>query len=210
MTDFGRIWFAKNPWPRGHRIAKMLWSGRLDDRGLWFDLHLESAYYDEDAPGRPARPNVVDYDWADGVVWDNYGRCTLSSTKWFRGGFLVGTAAEPLDWARLRERTFRVDPLPVGKPHFHIYLLGHDRVADHRIRFAPSRGRARIDWSARIALGHEGKARFNYKLIARTRPVPFRGFEVVPGLPPDVAADLLRVFAVDASHYRRRGDVFLR
>lgn len=210
MSDYGRIWFAKSPWPQGHRLAAIQWSGRLDDRGLWFDLHLQTAAYEADHPGERAGPNVRDYDWADPAVWHNYGRCTMSSTKWFQGGFLVGTADEPLDWGKLGARAFHIDPLPVRAPSFHIYLLGHDRVANHRIRFTAARGGACIDWSAQIGLGVAGTRRFRHRLSARTRTVPFRGFRILPGLPLDVATDLLAAYTVDPSRYRRRGDVFLR
>ncbi len=230
----GRIVFADNPWPRGHRIERAVWSGRIDDRGLWFDLHVESARYDEDddvraAAGDGSDEDVVDPpggDWAAKAVWGNYHRCSLSSTKWrCDGGFLVGTAEQRFDWADLAGQRFAVDPLPSTRattaqlpraagddqpePAFNIYLLGHDTVGGHRLRFTPGRGGARIDWEARIALTYAGDQRFIHRLTAHIDAARFEGFRAVDGLPPDVASDLLAVFTTDPSVYRRRGTAFV-
>ncbi len=58
----GRIWFANNPWPKGHALTHATWSGRLDPSGrLVFDLDLQSASYDAD-DRRTSDANVDDED----------------------------------------------------------------------------------------------------------------------------------------------------
>ena len=78
--DLGRIAFAKNPWPKGHRIAELVWTGRVESDSVWFDLHLVSANYDEgDKPSDEDEDEETDDDWRAKGCWTNYGRCTMSS-----------------------------------------------------------------------------------------------------------------------------------
>ena len=108
MNDVGRIFFPRSPWPNGHRIERFVWSGRLDDLGLWFDLHLETASYREDGEGDESRSQN---DWTSPSVWCNYHRCTISSVKWAsERGVQVASATRRLD-VRAPTLRFRADTL---------------------------------------------------------------------------------------------------
>jgi hypothetical protein len=198
-TDHGRISFRGNPWPKGHRIAQIRWSGRLEEDGLYFDLHLKSAdYYEED----DRDDDEEDDDWRSRAVWGNYHACTLSSTYWpgEAKGLLVGTAKRPLRFATLASRRLRAEPLPVDleerTPAFCVYLLGHDSVADHRLRFEPvARGVFSLTWRARIALTYIGHTDFAHELVARVPRVAFGGVAGPKGMSTREAAEMLARFA---------------
>ncbi|MER7280154.1 hypothetical protein ABT369_37525 [Dactylosporangium sp. NPDC000244] len=52
-------------------------------------------------------------------------------------------------------------------PAFHVYLLGHDSVADHAVTFTgDGSGRHRIDWTGRVALTYSGDEEFRYEFRA--------------------------------------------
>lgn len=167
-----RIYFKDNPWPEGHPIKEFVWSAKEVDGDVWFDMHLESADYyaerdiedDED----------VDYpsDWAAPIVWGNYHACTLSSTNWHDGGFRVCARADYTP-EFLNGLELLVDPNPEAvEDHddfaFHIYLLGHDAVAKHRIRFERigDSMRFKIIWSGLIAQAYVGDYEFKHEFSA--------------------------------------------
>lgn len=108
--------------------------------------HLKTAEYSEGDKSRDDdEEEDLDDDWRAKVVWNNYHRCSLSSVKWpgEATGVRVGTERRPLDFAALSKKPLRADRVPAkgdGKPAFHIYLLGHDAVADHTIAFTKKRG----------------------------------------------------------------------
>lgn len=190
-NDLGRITFAKNPWPKGHRIAELVWTGRVEADSVWFDLHLVSANYDEgdkrsDEDDDDEEP---DDDWRAKGCWTNYGGCTMSSTKWDgeATGFLVGTPKKPLDFARLGGTTFKVDTKAKNgdeKPAFHIYLTGHDAVADHRITFTKTLAKSQysLSWKGRICLAYIGRTKYEYRFEAIAPRVAFAGFEPARGI----------------------------
>ncbi|MBU2666203.1 hypothetical protein KOI35_22130 [Actinoplanes bogorensis] len=165
----GRIWFPGNPWPDGHRVDEFEWAGRLDDLGqLWFDLSLRTADYDEAGdPGPDDRP-----DWESPIVWNNYHRCRISSTFWGEAtGVLAATPGRPFRIADPQPQRLAADPLPIedldADPAFHVYLLGHDSVAEHTITFtADADGSHRIDWTGRVALTYAGDETFRYEFRA--------------------------------------------
>jgi hypothetical protein len=189
----GRIWFPGNPWPDGHRVTEFAWNGRLDGSGkLWFDLHLETADYDEadeaDDEADPADDIDEDdndiADWLAPTVWQNYHACWLSSTSDDATGLLAGTPERPFRFADRAARPLVADPLPIedldAEPAFHIYLLGHDSVAEHEVTFTPERtGGHRIDWSGRIALTYAGDEEFRYGFRAELRNVRL-GYVALP------------------------------
>lgn len=182
-----RIWFPKNPWPAGHAIVKQQWSGRLDaERGLVFDLHLESARYDAERKFEDVEDE--DGDWNAPSVWTNYGRCSLSSTKWNHAGFVVGTAKKPFDWSALDGTTFRVDKakdeLPEDPRAFGIYLTGHDAVADHSIAFTKTARTWAVSWKAKIALAYIGRTKLEHRMKAELQKLTFEGFVVAKGAKP--------------------------
>jgi hypothetical protein len=167
-----RIYFKDNPWPEGHPIKEFAWSAKEVDGDVWFDMHLQSADYhaerdlddDED----------VDYpsDWAAPIVWGNYHACTLSSTSWHDGGFRVCARADYTP-AFLNGLELLVDPDPEAvEDHddfaFHVYLLGHDAVARHRIRFERigDSMRFKILWSGLIAQAYVGDYEFKHEFSA--------------------------------------------
>ena len=176
----GRIHFPGNPWPNGHAVETFAWTARLvPERGLVFDLHLVSAsYYAEDTPSEEDVEDDEDEgDWPSRIVWRNYHRCSLSSTKWSDDGFVVGTRDAPFDAALLAHHTFVVDPLAPGETAddrelddapIGVYLLGHDSVADHRITFMRrDDGLYDLAWTGRIALTYAGGTEYKYTFTAQ-------------------------------------------
>ncbi|AXK34051.1 hypothetical protein DVA86_16675 [Streptomyces armeniacus] len=211
-----RIWFPGNPWPDGHRIARFEWGGRLDpDVGLRFTFELESADYDADDP-----PGLEDDDGDDGdddewgsgfesskTAWRNFHRCGITPAM----GFVVGTPDEPLDFEGLPDRTFRVDrPEDVARLDdeddlaFHIYLLGHDSVADHHIRFPAVHAPFEfgVEWAGRIALTYIGDEELRHTFQVRVGRAAFRGFRVPDELDDGAADRLLTACVRDASLFR--------
>jgi len=208
----GRITFPGNPWPGGHRLEELTWSGRLTERGVWFDLELKTVHYDaDDPPGADDDDGGGSGDWQARIVWGNYHRCTISSNT----GVLVGTEAEPLDLDRLEEREWSVDPMgpdttAADLEHddlaFHVYLLGHDMVADHRLRFAPREDPSSwwLRWSGRVALTYAGHDAFEHTFELSPTLVRFEGIKVQigPGGEAEARARLARFVArPDAWHF---------
>jgi hypothetical protein len=205
MSLCGRIWFPGNPWPTGHAIQEFRWSGRLDTGGrLWFDLHLETVDYHSEGP-----PGLEHEDsWRSPVVWGNYGNCTLSSTFWQdegSTGLLAGSAEAPLDWASLVGREFWADPADEGatidqdqEPAFRIYLLGHDAVAAHRVRFrdGSAPGVFDIEWTGRIALAYTGEHSLLHTFRAQISGAKFEGFELPQELTESEARERLRAACI--------------
>jgi hypothetical protein len=208
----GRIWFVGNPWPGGHALEALEWSGRLDERGLHFDLHLRSVSYYAEA--KPVKDDI-DSDWESVGCWSNYHRCTLSSTFWGQDdGIAVADEDDRLDWDELSEWVFHVDSRVDASDHdehsFHIYLMGHDSVARHRIRFLDGRGRSfRLEWDAKVALTYVGKRDFEHRLRVEAPALKFGGFAPPRDMSRAEAKRLLARFVVDPSRYQMRGDVLL-
>src|SRR5262245_65251611 len=92
----GRIYFPGNPWPGGHAVIACTWTARVErGTGIWFDLDLETEDYDaadEASADDDSDEDAAESDWESKVVWNNYGSCILSSTRWPGDGcgFLVG------------------------------------------------------------------------------------------------------------------------
>lgn len=195
-ADFGRIWFAGNPWPKGHRIIDAMWNAQLDPAtGLWFHLHLKTADYDED--GFPEAEG--DSDWTSPGLWHNYHACTLSSREW-QGefpGFLAAELGQLLHLSEIADHTFRVDAghtrANTFEPAFGIYLTGHDSVADHTLRFSPRADSLfDLDWRGKVALSYAGDDDFDYQFHAEVRSLRFDRI----GVPADTdPAQLLEVVA---------------
>jgi hypothetical protein len=178
MID-GRLLFPGNPWPEGHSIEEFAWTARLVDGEVRFDLHLRSANYDNE---REIDDDGAEYDsdWEAPIVWNNYHRCTLSSTSWGdSGGFRVSPAGDYAP-AWLDGRAFTVDPAEgeIDDPDehtFHIYLLGHDSVANHRIAFRRigASDLFDIEWTGEIALTYSGDYALSRRFEARIHGVLF-------------------------------------
>lgn len=221
MKD-GRIRFVGNPWPEGHRIDELRWTGHLDpETGVWFDLHLKTADYTEGDRPRSDEDEEEDAEdsWHSKGCWSNYHACTISSTAWGdEKGFLVGSEKKKFDLATLTSRTFRVDSPPDAEdetPGFHTYLLDHDSVGDHRISFPRRLGvdEFSLKWRGRIALTYAGDEEFKYRFEADVPRARFEGFVMPEGVGTAAARVLAERFLSDPAAYspaRKSGRVWLR
>jgi hypothetical protein len=126
--------------------------------------------------------------WGGGVAsWGNYHQCTVSSTRWagqgVGKGLLAGTADAPLDLFKKEGQLVEADRLTwfgsergrAAASACGTYLLGHDSVADHRIRLslcpageaggssvAPSDDPVwTLDWRGRFALTYVGNKSYD-------------------------------------------------
>jgi hypothetical protein len=174
-----RIVFSGNPWPEGHPIEEFAWTARIENGDLWFDLHLRSADYDSEREiADEEDEDEKDSDWEAPIVWNNYHRCTLSSTFWGEGGGFRVCRADSFSLAWLDGKVFTIDPTEGeieddDELSFHIYLLGHDSVANHRIEFRRigDSGVFDIVWTGDIALSYTGNYTLEHRFEAIIRGV---------------------------------------
>jgi hypothetical protein len=217
----GRIYFPGNPWPRGHEIVEFVWSARVErGTGIWFDFHLltenyyaaddrgrERAVEDEYAYQEDLGPSGPDANWTSDILWYNHHYCRMSSTE-IGQGFLAATKDEPLDMTALTRKTFEFDKLPLRlKPPkafeylrppcpFNIYLLGHDEVSRHRVKFRQERGKRTyaINWTGRIASIYSGSFAFKHTFEAKLTNVRFAGIVFPQDTPLQQAQVLVAPF----------------
>jgi hypothetical protein len=204
-----RITFIDNPWPGGHAIEEFVFDFELLDEKLYLHLHLKTVNYFAEDPSYFDEMSDEDEDedesdWDAKVVWGNYHRCTLSSTKWGDGGQLIGSVDAPFTFGSLTDVSFSSDPEPVDfdkEPNFGIYLLGHDRAAAHDIRIFGDviNGVFDIDWSGRIALYYAGEEDFNHRFDAKIRGVRFGGIRC-DGQTESAARAMLSQVLTDTEH----------
>lgn len=173
-----RIHFAGNPWPEGHPVKEFRWTASVRDNEVWFDLHLRSEDYDAEREIDEPEDEDVDHpsDWDAPGVWNNYHRCTLSSTAWGDGGGFAVCALPDFSLALLDGLKVSIDLPPPDDTEdnvFHIYLLGHDAAAHHRIRFdrIADTDRFHITWTGKIALAYAGDYEYRYDFSARLHDV---------------------------------------
>ena len=179
MMQADRIYFEGNPWPEGHPIAEFAWTAKIVDEEVWFDLHLKSAdYYAERDFDDDEEPETLS-DWEAPSCWNNYHACTLSSTFWGNPGFRV-CSIEQYTPEFLDGREMLVDSHPEAIENwdemaFHIYLLGHDAVARHRIRFERIQGsqQFKIAWTGAIAAAYVGQYEFKHAFSASISSAQF-------------------------------------
>ena len=176
--SLGRIFFPGNPWPEGHPIRSFKWTVERHGSEVLCYFRLRSDYYNaerEVGDQDPATP-----DWASSLAWCNYNRCDLSSAN---EGFVLCDVGrytpEGLDGM-----TLHLDPLPVAELEdlsFQIYLLGHDAVADHTLRFerVPGSTRFNIHWTGKVARTYVGEEDFRYSFSASIEGV---GLPVLPAV----------------------------
>lgn len=167
-----RIYFKDNPWPEGHPIKEFTWSAKEVDGNVWFDMHLKSADYYSERNIEYGQDTDYPSDWEAPIVWNNYHSCTLSSNYWHNGGFKVCTKEEYtpefLNGLEVEVDSHPKLPENLDDLAFHIYLLGHDAVAQHRIKFERigDSMRFKIIWSGKIALAYSGDYEFKHDFYA--------------------------------------------
>lgn len=186
----GRIRFPGNPWPDGHRVTDFVWTGRLEDTGLWFDFSLTTADYAEE--GRPPDPEERG-DWTSPVVWGNYHSCWLSSTlSGSASGVRAATPGRRFHLARTERLTADLgsSPAPDASYAFDIYLLGHDSTTAHEIEFTPEEGTGghRIEWTGRIALTYAGESEYRHGFRAVVRGAVLEHIAFPESMPAELAA----------------------
>ncbi len=200
----GRIWFPGNPWPGGHALEEMNLWGTLVDPGyapakqcLYLHLFIRSTnYYDEtpeveleamhDAEERLYKQGKSIDDWRAVGVWSNYHRCHIDTNE----PYVLATEDKPFSLEDLDG--FRWQPDQVDDPEnnqdimfddqaFHCYILGHDAVGCHDIKFARCDGQTAnifdIDWRGRVAKAYVGDYAYRHKFKLEMRSVPFAGFQ---------------------------------
>ncbi len=168
MAD-NRITFFGNPWPEGHPIKTFEWLVSERNGQVWFDFHLETQNYDSE---RFIGDDDVEAqsDWEAPIVWKNYNSCILSTNDWHDGGFAVGRVGE-VTLESLDGLEVSVDSPPPDDRQdnaFHVYLLGHDAAAHHRIKFArvPGTDRFHIHWTGMLARAYVGDYEYKHAFEA--------------------------------------------
>lgn len=190
MSVHGRIFFAGNPWPNGHRIIECaltaslqrfsdpLSDGKETRRRLAFGIELRTADYDEEAPATSDdHPDAT--DWTSPGAWTNYGSCRLGpSDSSDTPGITVSDGSHSFAFGA-ESYEFIADPLPldwdrfIASAAFGIYLQGHDAVAGHHIRVHSRQadGSYTVDWSGRIASAYIGSTSFDHTFTAHVTGV---------------------------------------
>jgi hypothetical protein len=166
-----RITFLGNPWPEGHPIKEFEWLAREKDGQVWFDFHLQTEDYESERPINDDEDIDSGSDWEAPIVWNNFHACTLSSNYWHDGGFAAGKIGE-VSLESLNGIEVSVDnPAPDDTEDnaFHVYLLGHDAAAHHRIRFSriPGTDRFNIHWIGKLALAYVGDYEYKHEFEAK-------------------------------------------
>lgn len=217
MDKTNRIFFHDNPYPKGHRIKEFVWNARLEtgededkEKGLYFDFHLKTEdYYEEDGEDDP-EDFEPESDWKAKIVWGNFHSCTMSSTKWHYGGIKVADENDRVNIQNLQGHTLLADTPPIDMEEdyedraFHIYLLGHDACADHRITFKQRNpdGTYNIEWTGKIALAYVGETDLDYSFSAYIESVKFDGIYFSDELPLEASLDMLSKYIEDYNDFR--------
>lgn len=85
----GRITFAGNPWPLGHAVTGLQMTLRGGDAdSVRLHLHVESAPFDANGPGRPSTGGVAGA-WDDPATWVAHQPAVISSLEWGNAGIPV-------------------------------------------------------------------------------------------------------------------------
>lgn len=171
-----RIFFKENPWPEGHPIKKFEWSAKIRDDDVWFDMHLESEDYYSEREIEEDEDAEYSSDWSAPIVWSNFHACTLSSNYWQNGGFRV-CSIKKYSPVFIDGLEIKVDANPESVEDFddlafHIYLLGHDLAAKHKIKFERigATQEFNITWVGKIAQAYVGDYEYKHEfsvMIAR-------------------------------------------
>ena len=174
-----RIYFKDNPWPEGHPIKEFVMSAKVVDGDVWINMHLKSADYYAERDIEDDEDLEYPSDWAAPIVWGNYHSCTLSSNYWHEGGFKLCKKSEYtpefLDGLELSVDDSPEDLDDFEELSFHIYLLGHDAVAKHKIRFERLNDtmQFKVVWTGKIAQAYVGDYEFNHDFSATVSATEF-------------------------------------
>jgi hypothetical protein len=213
----GHILFPGNPWPDGHAVNEFSWHFEISEEAEFFlHLHLKSDDYDANDPEADEDDSESEDDddessWTSKIVWGNYHTCTMSSSKWGDQGILI-PPGKPLDFTKWGKRTFTADPLPLQTDDdgefdwedlaFHIYLLGHDACADHRITIVQNaqnaQGRFDIDWQGKIALAYVGSTDFCHDFKATIKDAAFDGIHYPQAWSQAQALEAIKPYVANA------------
>ncbi|MFB9079397.1 hypothetical protein ACFFLS_05880 [Flavobacterium procerum] len=206
MNEPNRIYFIGNPYPRGHALEDFLWSGRIDeDESMWFDFHLQTdSYYD----GEFNEEDALLSTWKSKGMWCAYGECTLSSTRWGDYGIKINKTSGKAFFNDFIKDNLLADTLPRGvdfdydKIAFGIYLIGHDRSANHKIKIKEtSKNKFDIEWSGKIALTYTGESGFNYDFFTHLQNTEFDGFHYPKTWSIEKASDFFKDHFEDFEEY---------
>jgi hypothetical protein len=162
-----RIYFKDNPWPEGHPIKNFTWSAEIREGDVWFHFHIETDDYYSERDIENDEDVEYESDWHAPIVWGNYHRCTMSTNDWHNGGFRACSKEEYTE-EFLDGLEIKVDMDPDSIDDwddyaFHIYLLGHDAVAKHKIKFIrTNQSKFDIEWSGKIAQAYVGDYNFKH------------------------------------------------
>jgi hypothetical protein len=180
-----RIYFKNNPWPEGHLLKNFVWEAEVKNGDVWFNFHLETTDYYSERDIDDEDEIEYESDWKAPIVWGNYHSCTLSSNEWHNGGFKICSLK---DYSQdfLDGLEIEVDSNPEQIEDwenlaFHIYLLGHDAVAKHKIKFIRT-GKSTFDisWCGKIAQAYVGDYEFKHDFHTTIKSVkePFLNRDV--------------------------------
>lgn len=102
----------------------------------------------------------------------------MSTSEWHKGGFHVCSQKE-FSEANLNGLELEIDSEPGSIKDwndlaFHIYLLGHDAVAKHKIKFIRAADSLfEIHWSGKIAQAYVGDYDFKHEFNTVLKDVQF-------------------------------------
>lgn len=110
----------------------------------------------------------------------------------------------------LAGKEFIVDPVPIDMEGdyedraFHIYLLGHDICADHRIFFKEKNvdDSYNLEWTGKIALAYIGGYELKYKFEAFIDNVKFAGIYIQDNLPLEQSLERLASYIENFKDYQ--------
>ena len=203
-----RIFFKGNPYPKGHLIKKFVWCAHLEtgnedkEDGLYFDFHLETDNYHAEDGLNKDNSEEPESDWVAKIAWENFHRCTISSTEWHFGGFKVADEKNKINLQKLAGKVFLADTPPIDMEGdyenraFHIYLLGHDACADHHINFKEKNndGSYNLEWAGKIALAYIGDHDLKYEFEAFIENAKFDEIEIQSNIPLEQSLEKLSTY----------------
>ena len=151
---------------------------------MFFHFELSTAEY---ASERDAEDPDTDHvrAWESPGVWPNCHRCSLSSEGGFRVCSREQYSSAFLDGLEVQIAEKGLESNDADELAFSVYLLGHDAVAGHRIRFERIKASDQFKnpWTGKIALAYGGETKFENSFSA------FIASAELPVLPAGCAAE---------------------